>query len=295
MILLTGASGFIGKYVLDELLRNGEEVVCIVRNPEKYHKIGKEIVIKADLMESLSLENELQKYKISTCIHLAWVGMPDYSFDNSMRSFEQSVRLLQLCKNLGAKHVIMTGTCFEYDKPKGSICTDYKIGDTDYYKVSKNALREMAGLFCKENDMRFNWLRLFYVYGNGQRETSLIPSVIRALENNQQPSIRNYKNRNDFVYVSDVAKAIYSILQRKPKTEILNVGSGYSLSVSDVIRTVAEVLNKNISFEEKQENEIVDFYADPDEMMKAYDWKPSYSLKEALEEMINEGSTVSRW
>jgi nucleoside-diphosphate-sugar epimerase len=153
----------------------------------------------------------------------------------------------------------------------------------------------MAGLFCKENDMRFNWLRLFYVYGNGQRETSLIPSVIRALENNQQPSIRNYKNRNDFVYVSDVAKAIYSILQRKPKTEILNVGSGYSLSVSDVIRTVAEVLNKNISFEEKQENEIVDFYADPDEMMKAYDWKPSYSLKEALEEMINEGSTVSRW
>jgi nucleoside-diphosphate-sugar epimerase len=266
-------------------VEKGQTAIVLVRNVETYHKIGDEIVVQGDLAQLKEAAPKLQDYEIETCIHLAWEGIPDYAYAMSTRNLKYGLELLELCKKLNIRNLVMTGSCWEYDAPKGSVKTDAPISYANSFKAAKNALHMMAHAFCEENGIHLNWLRLFYVYGEGQtKKTSLIPYIVNSFAEGKQPELNGAHNRNDFVYVTDVAEAVVKVAMEHQYPEVLNVGSGKSERVLDIVRLVAKRMK--FSLDESlyvKGNEIVDFYADKQEMWELYQWEGKVSMEEGIE------------
>ena len=288
MIFVAGGTGFIGKHVIKKLIENQEEVVVLVRNVKGYVAQGREYVVKGTLGNSEPWKGELKRFSIDTCIHLAWEGIPDYSYEMSKRNLMHGLTVLDVCKELGIRNLIMTGSCWEYDNPHGSVSVDAPISDANAFKASKNALRMMAHAFCQENQIHFNWLRLFYVYGLGQREGSLIPHIIKCFREGKQPELNGAYNRNDFVYVSDVADAIVKVAENHTYPEILNVGSGCSTQVFSIVKMTAAAMGRTIDEGKylKCDNN-VDFYADKQEMRRDFSWETEISMEEGIKLIID--------
>lgn len=288
MIFVTGGTGFIGKHIIKKLIEIQKEVIVLVRNVKVYTVQGNEYVVEGTLDNPESWKEELKEFSIDTCIHLAWEGIPDYSYEMSKRNLMHGLTVLDACKELGIQNLVMTGSCWEYDDPHGSVSVNDPVSDANAFKASKNALRMMAHAFCQENQIHFNWLRLFYVYGSGQREGSLIPHIIKNFREDKQPELNGAYNRNDFVYVSDVADAIAKVAGNHTYPEILNVGSGCSTQVLSIVKMAAEVMGKTID-EKKylKSNDSIEFYADKQEMNRDFSWEAKTSIEKGIKLMID--------
>ncbi|GLC80436.1 NAD-dependent epimerase/dehydratase family protein [Lacrimispora brassicae] len=290
-VLLTGATGFIGSHVRKFLHESGYGIISLCKNPgEDFQPYDNEEVVKGNLSEPELLKQALAGCQIEACIHLAWEGIPDYSYKMSQRNLTYGLNVLELCRHLGITQLIVSGSCWEYRLPHGRVDEGWELDDSNHFKAAKNAYRMIAHAFCKEAGIHFNWLRLFYVYGPGQREGSLIPFIKKELSEDRVPSLKGAGNRNDFVHVRDVARAFVKTVEVKTEEEILNIGYGMSTSVSDVLTFMAEAMKKeNLiqSFTVDGNNQpFVDFCANIEKSQNLLGWKPEISLKEWLEMTI---------
>ncbi|ADL06000.1 NAD-dependent epimerase/dehydratase family protein [Lacrimispora saccharolytica] len=287
-VLLTGASGFIGSHVRKCLHESGYGIISLCKNPgEDFQTYDNEKVVKGNLSEPELLKQALTGCQIEACIHLAWEGIPDYSFEMSQRNLTYGINVLELCRHLGIGQLVVSGSCWEYRSPHGKVAEDWELDDSNHFKAAKNAYRMIAHAFCREAGIRFNWLRLFYVYGPGQREGSLIPFIKKELSEGRVPELRGAGNRNDFVHVWDVARAFVKAVKVKTEVEILNIGYGMTVSVSDVLKYIAEAMDKknlipqDTPYDNPQTS--VDFYADIANSRDLLGWEPNISLKEWLQ------------
>ncbi|MCR5701985.1 MAG: NAD(P)-dependent oxidoreductase [Lachnospiraceae bacterium] len=288
MVLVTGASGFIGKHVVRTLLDNHVEVLILTRSKESYNCQGSESVVEGDLLYYDEWKQQLLEYSIDTCIHLAWMGIPDYSYDMSKDNIICGFKVLELCRDNKIQKLIVSGSCWEYNNPQGRVFVEDNVSVDNYFKIAKNSLLNVSLRFCKENDIRLNWLRLFYVYGEGQKSQSLIPHIIESFERGNVPVLNGAYNKNDFVYVGDVAKVIYDVCVKDNDNTVINVGMGKSIMVLDIVKAVAKAMNIEIDQSIYTSNgKEVDYYADYNEMNQMLGWVPNTPINIGIKQMIN--------
>lgn len=297
-VLLTGASGFIGTHVRKALWEAGREIISLVRTagPEFVPYPGEQIVV-GTLGKPDALAQDLNGLDIGACVHLAWEGIPDYSSRYSMKNLEYGFHVLELCRSLGIKKLVMAGSCWEYLNPAGMVSETAPLSWENPFKVAKNTLHLMTDEFCRENEIAYCWLRFFYVYGEGQRSGSLIPYIVKTLKNGVQPALNGAFNRNDFVHVLDVARAVCKSVERmqaKPCYETLNIGSGKATQVLEIAETAAQLLHMPLdsSKYESPANPAA-FWADIRMAEAKLGWRPCVRIQEGLESyirFINEGT-----
>lgn len=288
-ILVTGAGGFIGKFVVHEFLNRNDHVIVVVRNKNSYQKLQKESVLEADLsnLDIEELKSSIGMEQIEACIHLAWEGIPDYSYQVSKKNLMMGMNVLELCRQLKIAHVVMSGSCWEYANPSGAVAEQAPLTVHNGFTAAKNALRSMCEAFCKENHMHYHWLRFFYVYGPGQKEKSLIPMIVKSMKEGNLPKLSGAYNRNDFIFVEDVAKAVAKTVEVNPKESILNVGTGTGTCVLDIVKKIGESLNFPVDAEEFQRNAApASFWADQTVSKQALLWQPEYSIEQGIEEYL---------
>lgn len=291
MVFVTGGTGFIGRWVVKRLLKEKQEVLLLVRDKVNYVPISNEYVIEGSLENIESWKQKVKKNTIETCIHLAWEGIPDYSYEMSKKNLVYGLNILEICRDLVIPNLVISGSCWEYFNPKGSILVKHELDESNAFKASKNSLHQMAHAFCLENGIHLNWMRLFYVYGPGQRSESLIPYIIECYKKKQQPNLNGAYNKNDFVYVGDVADAIVKVALQHDFLEVLNVGSGHSTQVLEIVKCVAKQMGCEVDTSKyiKSPN-CVDFYADYDEMYEMYRWFAKTSIEQGIKQML--GSSI---
>lgn len=286
-VFITGASGFIGKYAVQELSVRGFKVIALSRNI--YADTDQVHWIHGSLEDTESIIEQLENYSIDACIHLAWEGIPNYSYQQSLKNLQYGLQLLELCKKLSISTLIITGSCWEYDFPSKEISENHPLSYQNSFKSAKNALHFMAHAFCEENQIQLYWLRLFYVYGPGQRDESLIPYIVQTVLKGKQPVLSGANNQNDFIFVKDVAEAFYWILKDKPSNKIYNIGSGSEIPVLDVMDIIGEFLNVKIYRNSFKNNikESIAFHADISRICSDTNWKPQTSLQQGIKEYID--------
>lgn len=289
-ILLTGASGFIGTHVRKALCEAGHEVISLVRTAGGSMAPG-ETLLTGTLADADALERSLSGRAVDACVHLAWEGIPDYSSEPSMKNVEYGFRVLRLCKRLGIKELVISGSCWEYAGPSGMVSEDAPLSYENPFKTAKNTLHTMAEMFCRENGISCRWLRFFYVYGEGQRPGSLIPYVVRELRRGAQPDLGGAFNRNDFVHVSDVAQAVCRSLdsmEGEPSCETFNIGSGQAVRVLDVVEAAAQILRVKVDLTLYEPPAVppAAFWADIGAAEARLLWRPCVSLEEGLARYI---------
>lgn len=287
MILLTGANGFIGRHVVKQLLYAGSEVAVIVRNKEKYNQIGNEIVIQGNLNECDKIKNCLKNYDFDACIHLAWEGIPNYSYDMSKKNLVMGLNLLDLCRDLEIKRIVITGSCWEYNNPVGAVSVDNEMDFSNEFKIAKNSFHMLSAKFAESHGVELIWLRLFYVYGPGQREGSLIPYILKTIRQKEKLKLNGAYNRNDFVFVGDVANVISYCAINGCSDRIVNVGKGESTLVLDIAVKIGKILGitiENYPFE-RYGNE-KNYYADVDEIPDEIRCLIKTDLESGIKQMV---------
>jgi len=285
-ILLTGGSGFLGTHLLP--LLEGHQLMLLGRREVDF-PYPNLTYLWCDLSDAETWEGQVRDFSPDAGIHLAWTGLPDYSFPRCLENFNSSINLINVLASAGCRTIFVAGTCWEYGDISGQVREIDAPGPMSLYPSCKTGLRLISESIANKHEANLIWGRVFFVYGPGQRETSIIPTCYQAIKNGELPEVRNPGAINDFVHISDVVGAINALVETPDVSGVFNLGSGTPGKVSEVCRYVARKLNaESILPDWKDQVQQTGFWADMSLMKRKTGWEPKFSLQEGIERTIDE-------
>ena len=297
-VLITGASGFIGESVLKKVLSNGRhDVLCIGRNSISSKFLEQENVawIRTSLKDSYYCDQIVEEFMPEALIHLAWDGIPDFSFERCQENLLISINFIRnVFAKTKLKKIIVSGSCFEYSNRSGECFEEDTTHAIDYFSWSKLSLLNFIRCEAKNLSIDWAWLRIFYAYGKGQREGSLIPLLIENLKNGSIPDIKTPLNANDFIHVDDVGEAFAMSLDRTFLPGIYNLGCGTPVSVLEVCKTVELLISGKSELtdilKDRTSESIQDsyFYANTIQSKEQLGWEAQTSIKSGINKLLSE-------
>lgn len=236
-IAVTGASGFIGRHVLSDLLTQGVEVVAVTRNATRLSDFSKSIKIiemnisdpAPDCFEQLGCPDVL--------IHLAWDGLPNYKSPHHFETeLPSQYHFLKIMLEAGLTSLLVTGTCLEYGMQSGALSEDMQTKSDNPYGYAKDALRQQLEFFKSIKPFRLTWTRLFYMHGQGQPITSLYPKLKEAvLHGDKIFNMSGGEQLRDYLPVTEVARQIVRLAMAQRDMGTVNICSGIPISVRRLV------------------------------------------------------------
>lgn len=236
-VAVTGASGFIGRHVLFKLSERLCEVTAITRKSENLSGFKSKI----DIMEmdiSLPLENAYELIgNPDILIHLAWNGLPNYkSLHHIETELPVQYRFLSGLVKSGLPNLVVAGTCFEYGMQSGALNEEFETRPTNPYGFAKDTLRCQLEYLKHEHPFNLTWARLFYIYGEGQSESSLFPQLKKAVEKGDKTfNMSGGEQLRDYLPVDEIARYLVSLAMMEKDIGVVNICSGNTISVRRLV------------------------------------------------------------
>ena len=240
-ILVTGATGFIGHYVVSTLLQRGYQVIASSANKEKaeaapwYDHVR---YVPLDLEKFDPAADYHQFFgKPDRLLHLAWEGLPNYRAAFHLESnYPRHAAFLKNLVSHGLRDITVTGTCFEYGMQEGCLSEDMPTQPANPYAIAKDRLRLYLEGMKKEIPFEFRWPRLFYMFGKGQNPNSLLSQLDRALAAGEQVfNMSGGEQVRDYLPVEKVAAYLADIATQEQVTGIINCCSGNPITVKELV------------------------------------------------------------
>lgn len=249
-VMVTGATGFVGRHVVSELLVRGHSVVAIARGTKRAREmpwLDRVEFIQCDLHENF--QPLLQPGRLpSAIVHLAWPGLPNYrDFFHISKNLPADLAFLEAAVKSGVPHLIVAGTCLEYGMQYGPLTEEMETSPATPYGFSKDSLRKALQLLQKENPFTFQWMRLFYLYGEGQNRNSLLAQLDRAMDEGQAVFNMSAGDQlRDYLPVQEVAENFVFALENPQIEGVINCCSGIPISVLDLVKQRCHTKASNI-------------------------------------------------
>lgn len=251
-VLVTGASGFVGTHVVPDLLKRGYAVITSCRSIDSIKNrpwFDQTTFVPLDfsLMDtSVDFFNHFNRPDL--LIHLAWEGLPN--FNAAFHTEVNQPRHLHFLRNLisnGLKDITVIGTCLEYGLMEGQLSEDIEVNPVTTYGMAKHQLRLELESIRKEHDFFLKWVRLFYVYGQGQYKNSLLPKLQQAIVKGEPEfEMSGGDQERDFLPIELAAEYIVDIATQNKLLGIINCCSGTPIRVLDFVRKWLAEYNSNI-------------------------------------------------
>lgn len=249
-VMVTGATGFVGRHVVSALLVRGHSVVAIARDSETARKMSWfDCVefIRCDLHENF--QPLLQPGRLpSAIVHLAWPGLPNYrDFFHISKNLPSDLVFLEAAVKAGVPHLLVAGTCLEYGMQYGPLTEEMDTSPTTPYGFAKDTLRKALQLLQKESPFTFQWMRLFYLYGEGQNKNSLLAQLDCAIADGQPVFNMSAGDQlRDYLPIQEVAEKFVLALESPQIEGIVNCCSGRPISVLDLVKQRCDAKVSNI-------------------------------------------------
>lgn len=277
-VLVTGASGFIGRALTKALITQSYEVVGL------WSKDGD--IADPDTLRPYA---GVDFYRV---FHLAAKTFVPDSWKDHLGFYRTNVlgtaNVLEFCK---IHRIPLTFvSAYVYGQPdRLPISEDSPIRPNNPYALSKYLAEQLCRFYAEEFGSLISIIRPFNVYGKGQNPKFLIPSIVQQAEHASVITVKDLSPKRDSIHVDDLVRALILALPREKELAIYNIGTGLSVSVREVIETVQAVLGtQKTVIEEKdaRRNEIRDVRADISRAAKRLGWSPQYSLTDGIKEMV---------
>lgn len=233
-VLVTGANGYIGHHVAENLIKNSNfEVIAVdFRNdniPKNSKYLNVDILNRAtdkDLFNVLDCPNNL--------IHLAWQDGFNHYAESHINNLVNHFNFLKNMIDSGVKSITVMGTAHEIGYHEGKITAETPCNPLSYYGIAKNTLRQLLFAYAKDKDVKIKWLRAYYITGDDKHNHSVFTKILEADEKGQEefPFVKG-TNQFDFIDIKDLAKMIAKSATQDEITGIINVCSGEPMSMKD--------------------------------------------------------------
>ena len=285
-VLLTGATGLIGKEIIQPLINMGYEIYAITideNNPNNGVNW-----IKCNLFEENSIKTVMEKVKPTHLMNFAWATTGDYlTSEINLEFIKAGLNLLKYFNLNGGKRAVYVGTCFEYKFKDEKLKESDSVNPQTLYAKSKNALHELAEEYCQINDISFSYGRIFYVYGQGENEKRLTAHLIKFLSENKEVIINCGSLVKDYMYTKDIAGAFAALLDSNVYGTV-NICTGKGISLRDYSTYIAQKLGKTeyLTIKEEQNNQPQYIIGDNSRLLNEVGYKIQYSFETAIEEVL---------
>ena len=291
-VLLTGATGFIGRAITPVLLSRGFEVHALARRTFTPPP-GNISTHCLDLMDTDSRKELIKSISPSHCLHLAWNALPGHYLttrDNLLWT-ATTLELYNDFVKYGGQRFLGVGSCAEYDWSYGLM----READTPYrpsslYGSAKNASRSLLQESALQDGISFAWAHLFFTFGPGESLGRLVSDIARGcLKGEIVPTSLGTQIR-DYMYVKDVANALACLLEG-PVEGAVNVASGIPRQVSEIIKAVSEEAGRpdliELGGRKSSHEEPQRLVADVSRLQNEVGYNPSYTLINGVRETVD--------
>jgi nucleoside-diphosphate-sugar epimerase len=247
-ILVTGATGFVGKHVINELLKYDHQIIATTTRIDINVSSGKLSYVFLDLNVIDQNEDYFSNFgNPDILIHLAWQGLPNYK---SLFHFENNlIPHYSFLKNMvshGLKKLVVTGTCLEYGMREGCLSEEMITDPQNPYALAKDTLRKF--LFELQKKQRFDctWIRLFYMYGPGQNPNALLSQLQTALQKGDKVfNMSGGEQLRDYLPIEKAAEYIVKIAFNDIYG-IVNCCSGNPIKVRQLVENYLKNIHRHI-------------------------------------------------
>lgn len=248
-ILLTGASGFVGRQIARALLAAGHRPVLVLR-PGAMARTGLDADV-VDVVETADLFGESADWwaphlaDVDAVIHAAWYVEPGKYLDSAenIRCVAGSLALAEAAAKAGVAHFIGVGTCFEYRLPNDHITADAPVGPVTLYAAAKLALYHMLEKRLAGSTTDLTWARLFYLYGEGEHPARLYPTLHRKLAAGEPMALSSGDKLRDFLDVAEAGRLI-ARLAVTGQAGAVNVCSGKGVTIRAIAEEIADLYGR---------------------------------------------------
>ncbi len=295
-VLLTGATGFIGSYVLRELLDEGYSVIITIREDSNLWRIQDTLEkVKIVDLDKENISKAFSDNKVDAVVHIAAAYTKHHSSREQAEELIQSnvgltSRLLEEIRINNVPYLITTGTCFEYAPHKQPINEAFELSPYNLYAATKTAGSIVSEQYAHSYGIKIINLRLSPVYGpkdNTKLVNMLIDTFMKKEKIDLSPGLQQW----NWTYVGDIARAYLCAVKAIPKAkdpfQHINIGSTKTHSVRNMVEYLEEIMDAKglASFTKPYpENEIFYLCCDGHKAKKILDWEALVNFSDGLEE-----------
>ncbi|MBC7542333.1 MAG: NAD(P)-dependent oxidoreductase [Candidatus Sericytochromatia bacterium] len=294
-VLVTGATGLIGRHSLAPLLARGYEVHAVTSrsNDQAGQVAGSGICWhQADLLDPEATALLVARVRPTHLLHFAWyVEHGKYwTSPENLRWYQASLYLLDQFQRHGGKRLVMAGTCAEYDWAQG-VCDEATtpMRPTTLYGATKHALRVMVETVAATTQLSTAWGRIFMVYGPDEQPGRLVPAICLALLQGQPARCTPGEQIRDLMYAPDIADAFVALLDSTVEGPV-NIASGQPVALKTVAGTIAELLARpdllQLGALAPLPNDPALLTANVDRLQQEVGWQSPRDLRQGLQETI---------
>jgi len=300
-VLVTGAGGFIGSHLCEALVENGYEVKAFVRyNSRNFwgwletslYKEEMEI-ISGDIRDFDIIKNTVKN--VDVIFHLAaLIGIP-YSYISPLAyvktNIEGTYNILQAARELGVEKVIHTSTSEVYGTAQFTpITEEHPVNPQSPYAATKASADFLVLSFYHSFDLPIAVTRPFNTYGPRQSARAVIPAIItQILSGKRKIKLGSLHPTRDLTYIKDTVEGFIAVAEsEKSIGKIINIGSKFEMSIGDLAKLIAKLLNAKIRIEKEEKrgrpekSEVERLWADNKKAKELLGWSPKYTLEEGL-------------
>lgn len=275
--LVTGAGGFIGQALCSSLRAKGQNVLDLRRAAGD--------VASASIWKLVPPVRVVYHLAGKSFVPDSWTHGPDFVRTN----VAGTENALAYCREHGARLVL--ASAYVYGIPQRlPIRESDTLVPNNPYALTKRLAEQLCEFAAQYQGVTATALRIFNVFGPGQRPEFLIPKILQQVKDGREIRLLDLTPRRDYIYLSDVVDAFIKAAEVSEGFQVLNVGSGTSLSVAEIVDKIQAVAGTSlpvVSDSVERPQEINNVQADISLAKQVLGWRPQWSFEAGVEKMLN--------
>jgi len=244
-ILVTGANGYIGRYVVSSLIDRGHQVVVAVRGDMKP-------TVRCEVFQGNILESGSDIFdktgRPDVLVHMAWEDGFVHRSESHLSNVQKHVKFLENMLQGGLQQVVTAGTSHEIGYHIGPVDEGTPTRPMHPYGIAKNYLREAQMYLCQSYGAVSQWARCFYIWGDDTKNNSIFTKMLEAeAEGRETFPLNHGELLYDFVHVEELGNMIAEVALQKEVKGIINCSSGEPISLKTMVLRFIEMNNLKIT------------------------------------------------